>query len=193
MKPTIKLVSNHRIDPEKWWWLILSWLKNTLSKDNLPFAIKYDIFGDGKLKEQVVAIAHQYPESITYHGFVSIHKIFSWSMDYDFVIMPSLFLETFGLSALDFAQFGVPVIGYKKGGVAPFILDNLNISAYSGANGQEQFDNAMNQICNHTVLAKQWNAMPYRTNKDEITQAYSMQARIRQFKQILTLPWKQSL
>ncbi len=74
-------------------------------------------------------------------------------MDYDFVMMPSKFLETFGLSALDFAQFGIPTIGYKKGGVAPFVLDDLNISAYAGHTAQEQFDTAMHSIleayCKH--------------------------------------------
>lgn len=67
-------------------------------------------------------------------------------MHYDFVLMPSRFLETFGLSALDFAQFGVPTIGYKKGGLKPFIRDNLNIYNFPGASEQEQFNNAMASI-----------------------------------------------
>ena len=75
-----------------------------------------------------------------------LKKIFKNSLDYDFVLMPSRFLETFGLSALDFAQFGIPTIGYKKGGVSPFILDSLNILNYQGENEQAQFDTALQTI-----------------------------------------------
>lgn len=39
--------------------------------------------------------------------------------------MPSEFLETFGLVALESLHAGIPVIGYKKGGVIPFIHDRL--------------------------------------------------------------------
>jgi len=42
----------------------------------------------------------------------------------DYTLMPSLFLETFGLVALDSLAFGIPVIGEKKGGLSPFIIDD---------------------------------------------------------------------
>jgi len=41
--------------------------------------------------------------------------------------MPSEFLETFGLVALESLHAGIPVIGYKKGGVIPFIHDRLTL------------------------------------------------------------------
>ena len=109
-------------------------------------------------------------------------------MDYDFVLMPSVFLETFGLSALDFAQFGIPVIGYKKGGVAPFILDNLNISAYSGNTDQEQFDTAMHEICSYTVQAKQGHKSPYLVDKDIVIRDYSMDTWLMQFNALVATP-----
>lgn len=37
--------------------------------------------------------------------------------------MPSAFLETFGLSALESLSCGVPVAGFSKGGIAPFLVD----------------------------------------------------------------------
>lgn len=45
--------------------------------------------------------------------------------------MPSRFLETFGLSALESLSEGVPVIGFRKGGLIPFIPKELSIS-FSG-------------------------------------------------------------
>lgn len=38
--------------------------------------------------------------------------------------MPSTFLETFGLSALESLSLGVPVAGFSKGGIVPFLLDD---------------------------------------------------------------------
>ena len=45
--------------------------------------------------------------------------------------MPSRFLETFGLVALESIQSGLTVVGFRKGGLVPFIheayaLDELN-------------------------------------------------------------------
>ena len=44
-----------------------------------------------------------------------------------FSLMPSRFLETFGLSALESLSEGVPVIGFQKGGLVPFIPNSLAI------------------------------------------------------------------
>ena len=41
--------------------------------------------------------------------------------------MPSRFLETFGLSALESLSEGVPVIGFRKGGLIPFISQELSV------------------------------------------------------------------
>ena len=45
-----------------------------------------------------------------------------------FSLMPSRFLETFGLAALESLSEGVPVIGFQKGGLIPFISKELIIS-----------------------------------------------------------------
>lgn len=39
--------------------------------------------------------------------------------------MPSTFLETFGLSALESLSLGVPVAGFPKGGIVPFLVDDV--------------------------------------------------------------------
>lgn len=46
--------------------------------------------------------------------------------------MPSDFLETFGLSALNALSWGVPVVGYRKGGLEPFIEGQNNLFSYQG-------------------------------------------------------------
>lgn len=44
-----------------------------------------------------------------------------------FALMPSRFLESFGLSALESLSGGVPVIGFQKGGLVPFIQEGLTL------------------------------------------------------------------
>ncbi|MDD5376967.1 MAG: glycosyltransferase [Candidatus Gracilibacteria bacterium] len=44
-----------------------------------------------------------------------------------FSLMPSRFLETFGLAALESLSEGVPVIGFQKGGLIPFIPKDLAV------------------------------------------------------------------
>ncbi len=46
-------------------------------------------------------------------------------MSHDFLFMPSRFLETFGLTALEALSVGTPVIGFRKGGLIPFIPESL--------------------------------------------------------------------
>lgn len=43
----------------------------------------------------------------------------------EYTMMPSRFLETFGLVALESLASGIPIIGFQMGGVAPFIHDEL--------------------------------------------------------------------
>ena len=111
--------------------------------------------------------------------------------------MPSRFLETFGLSALDFAQFGVPTIGYKKGGATPFISDNLNISNYPGDTKQEQFNNAMERIVTSYQLPVTSNingqgtgnkeqATVFTIDKQIVINTYSTQKRLQRFNQIIS-------
>lgn len=50
----------------------------------------------------------------------------------DFCLMPSLIIESFGLTALESLYAGVPVIGFKKGGTEPFINEELNIEVQQG-------------------------------------------------------------
>jgi glycosyltransferase involved in cell wall biosynthesis len=143
----VKLISTHRLDPEKGWDLIVNRLHKILDPAfPKKYTVQYDIYWDGSMRPQIEELAKLYPDHISYYGYMPLKKIFKNSLDYDFVLMPSRFLETFGLSALDFAQFGIPTIGYKKGGVSPFILDSLNILNYKGENEQAQFDAAMQGI-----------------------------------------------
>ncbi|HBB27454.1 TPA: hypothetical protein DCZ36_03085, partial [Candidatus Gracilibacteria bacterium] len=61
-----------------------------------------------------------------------------------FSLMPSRFLETFGLSALESLSEGVPVIGFRKGGLIPFIREELTVPF--SANDEENIEALSNAI-----------------------------------------------
>jgi glycosyltransferase involved in cell wall biosynthesis len=64
-----------------------------------------------------------YGIQLFYHGRLPKEQTIMWMSKAQYTLMPSLFLETFGLVALDSLASGIPVIGEKKGGLTPFIID----------------------------------------------------------------------
>lgn len=64
---------------------------------------------------------------IYFFGWQSLFAIRSVLQVSHFSLMPSRFLETFGLSALESLSEGVPVIGFSKGGLTSFIPKELAI------------------------------------------------------------------
>jgi glycosyltransferase involved in cell wall biosynthesis len=61
-------------------------------------------------------------EKVVYFGHRSQQEVKQALCSAHYMLMPSRFLETFGLSALEAISYGVPVIGYAKGGLAQFLL-----------------------------------------------------------------------
>ena len=51
-----------------------------------------------------------YTTHLFYHGRLPKEQTIDWIKKADYTLMPSLFLETFGLVALDSLACGVPVI-----------------------------------------------------------------------------------
>lgn len=184
MVNTLRLISTHRLDPEKGRDLILGWLKllwesgvlcsarNDDRGDPLWWRLHYDIYGDGSLRPEIEELAKRYPNQIIYHGYVPLSQVFAQGTDYDFVMMPSHFIETFGLSALDFAQFGVPTIGFKKWGLQQFVSDELDIYQSPGNTLQDKINNLMDRIIE---ACKQWALWKYAIDKYAIIDKYNFQ------------------
>lgn len=87
-----------------------------------------DIFGKWTYSNDILSLSKNYPTIIHYHGRKNKKDItWIWS-EMDFFLMPSTFLETFGLTACESLMLGVPVIWYKKWWLLPFIDPLLTIS-----------------------------------------------------------------
>jgi len=101
-----------------------------VSNKQLPFVLH--IFGKGSYEKKVRQLAEQFPQHIIYYGFQLLEKIKETAKQCDYCLMPSLFLETFGLSAVNALARWLPVIWYQQWGMAPFVIDEYNIASKPG-------------------------------------------------------------
>lgn len=92
----------------------------------LAWSISWTVCGDGLYQEKIVELAKKYP-SVDYLGRIDSTELKKQYERADFLLMPSRFLETFGLTALESLTCGTPVIGIKKWWIIPFISDDLAI------------------------------------------------------------------
>lgn len=74
---------------------------------SLPFVLT--VFGSGKYEKEIKKLDHR-DKNIHYYGFQSLDVIKQHAKHSQYILMPSLFLETFGLSALNALSRGIPVI-----------------------------------------------------------------------------------
>lgn len=141
---TIHLASWWRLDHEKWRARLLPALASLCQSADIPPFV-FHIYGDGQYQSSIQTLSQRYPEKIRYHGWQSLDTINTQLQHTHYALMPSLFLETFGLTALESLRQWVPVIGYRKGGLEPFIVDGLNISDYP-SHQSKQIENCLHHI-----------------------------------------------
>jgi len=178
-----------RLSKEKGADILLECLQNIIQSDRHE-KLQIDIFGSGHYEQEYKRRSDK-GSLIHYHGRQPFENIKKQLKKSDYSIMPSIFLETFGLSALESLSEGVPVIGIKKGWLTPFILDELSIGDENSSR-TESWDN-LYAIIKHCSTEKQkeqnWTE---KENKDKhrIKQAkqtaeqYNSKNRITRFKSL---------
>lgn len=122
----INLIFFGRLEREKWFDLILDLIENYKNSNFFDF----EICGDGKYKKDIKKMASKF-DNVNYHWWVGKDKLNELLEKAHFSLMPSRFLETFGLTGLESLKKGVPVIGFGKGGCQKFIFQQLDILNYS--------------------------------------------------------------
>ena len=127
-KKHIKLLFASRLVYEKWVDIIIDAIEKSMQDDQFGPYLDWYICSDGWYENTIHELAIKYPENVKYYGKVKPQKLRELYQEADFLLMPSRFLETFGLTALESLACGTPVIGWKKGGLAVFIPDELSIN-----------------------------------------------------------------
>jgi glycosyltransferase involved in cell wall biosynthesis len=110
-----------RLEKEKWFDQLVLAIKE-LNKKKVDFEIF--IFWKWSLESQLLEI---HDKDVHFFGWKPLDEIKKYLANIDYCLMPSEFLETFGLSALNALSRWVPVIWYKKWWLEPFIFQECNL------------------------------------------------------------------
>ena len=110
-----------RLEKEKWFDQLVLAIKE-LNKRKVDFEIF--IFWKWSLESQLFEV---HDKNVHFFGWKPLDEIKKYLANIDYCLMPSEFLETFWLSALNALSRWVPVIGYKKWWLEPFIFQECNL------------------------------------------------------------------
>ncbi len=174
MTQQVTMIFVGRLTKEKGFHLVLELLQ-ALKQSPLVSSVHCHIFWSGALQPELEAVLPSLP-FVTFHGFQPKEAINYTRQQADITLMPSLFLETFGMSALESLQLGVPVVGFAKGGIMPFIFPEYQLD--------EQWSYTEQML---TLLTKMTNGeLPdRRTDARTIANKYTEQVWMSAFKSLL--------
>jgi len=110
-----------RLEKEKWFDQLVLAIKE-LNKRKIDFEIF--IFWKWSLESQLFEV---HDKNVHFFGWKPLDEIKKYLPNIDYCLMPSEFLETFGLSALNALSRWIPVIWYKKWWLEPFIFQECNL------------------------------------------------------------------
>ena len=140
---TLGLLFLGRLEKEKGFDLIYDFISQYPGKE-LPFD-RY-IFGSGSYESGILELSYHFKQ-IHFFGWKPLSEVERYLENIDYCMMPSRFLETFGLSAINILQQGIPIVGFKKGGLIPFIQDEYAI---------EQLAQQSKDIANRYTVEKRY-------------------------------------
>jgi len=133
-----------RLEKEKWFDQLILAIKE-LNKQKIDFEIF--IFGSGSLEAELLKIKEN---NVHYFGWQPLERIKQYLANIDYCVMPSEFLETFGLSALNALSRGLPVIWYKKWWLDPFIFQECNLFLAKGNTTSERLTSMITKLSKKT-------------------------------------------
>ena len=125
-KNTLWLLYFGRLDDEKWFWLILEMLNCFVQKYwTVPFS--FYVFWKWKYVKDLLDLWQKY-SSIHFFWRQPLEVIKRYQENCHFCLVPSTFLETFWLTALNSLSMWIPVIGFAKWWLIQFIESKYGIS-----------------------------------------------------------------
>lgn len=139
-----------RLEREKWFDAILDMIEIFAKEDKkLPFEIF--IFGDGSYAQELKETAAKHSE-IHYFGRQDRTTIKRYVTNCQYCLIPSTFLETFWLTALTAISRWLPVIGFAKWWLLPFIDHKLDLNYSDGNSSAEKLFNLIKKLIHTKYL-----------------------------------------
>jgi len=119
----------------------------------LPDNIKFVIFGEGELKEELKELTGNLgvSEKVIFKGYVSYDEIPRYLKACDIFIRPSL-SEGMGNSFIEAMAAGIPVIGTPVGGITDFLKDG-ETGLFCGVNDPQSIADKVIEYVNNPNLA----------------------------------------
>ncbi len=127
---TFHILFASRLVYEKWVDILIQAIDQSLASDS-PVEIIWHICADWPYKNEILQRVEWFPGRVIYHGILDQCDLASLYREVDFLFMPSRFLETFGLTALESLACGTSVIGFSKGGLIPLIPPEYSLDTDS--------------------------------------------------------------
>lgn len=116
-----------RLVKEKWVDILVSLIDYCNQDTFLKEKIFWHIASDGESLPIILSLAQQYDNSIEYHWKLDQLQLADLYRQADILFMPSRFLETFWLTALESLACGTSVVGIRKGWLIEFIPKQYDI------------------------------------------------------------------
>ncbi len=117
----IRIFYGSRLVREKGVDILIASILATLEEKDSPYSLHWTIASDGPFRGKILALEKIYPERVVYLGRLTPREMALEFRKADLFFMPSRFLETFGLTALESLASGTPVCGFRKWGLTSFI------------------------------------------------------------------------
>ncbi|GAB0175060.1 MAG: hypothetical protein HHAS10_09390 [Candidatus Altimarinota bacterium] len=151
-----------RLVKEKGVDILLEVIKKCLSDPLFSEKCIWHITSDGDFVNEIKDLSSQHETEVKYYGKISQNDLASLMRRVDFLYMPSRFLETFGLTALESLACGTGVIGFKKGGLRDFIADDCSLDE---SNPIESSMNFLKYYLSGNYQSKSIEIQPYAREK----------------------------
>ncbi|MBU5689733.1 MAG: glycosyltransferase [Candidatus Aenigmatarchaeota archaeon] len=123
LKYTANILYAGRLSKEKGVNYLIEAFSNLKNKN-----AKLLIVGDGPERKKLENLAKNYglSQRIKFLGFVDKSTLQNLYEDVDFIVLPSVWQEPFGLTGLEAMSYGRPVIAFDVGGISEYVSNNEN-------------------------------------------------------------------
>lgn len=122
---TLSLLFASRLVEEKGVDILIDCIEKTQDDPALSDRVFWNIVSDGEYTIQIESLVQKYAKNVRYFWKVDSRKLAELYRENDLLFMPSRFLETFWLTALESLVSETPVFGFSKWGLASFIPESL--------------------------------------------------------------------
>lgn len=123
----LKILFASRLVHEKWVDILMDCIRTFDQDIDLKEQIEWHICSDGEEQDTIYELTKKY-KNITYYGRIQPEKIIALYKTCSILFMPSRFIETFGLTALEAIHYGMPVCAPKKWWLTPFVTTELTLN-----------------------------------------------------------------